>query len=245
MNPTALPPDASRAPSGGPGFIAGLGSSVAIGVGYVPMGFSFGVAAVQAGLSAELALLVSLTVYAGASQFLLISLLLSGAALWTTLPAVLMMNARHALYGPSLAPLMPVHSGSVASPWLAFGLTDEVFATALNRLPSVEGLHRERWIVGLQVGAYAAWAGGTALGVMLAGHVGAWPAAVQDGIAFVLPALIFALLLDAGVCRWWVPVAAAVAATLVAGWYLPAHHALVLGILAGALAHVGYSRVRG
>ena len=75
--------------------MAGLGGSVSIAIGYVPMGFSFGVAAVQAGLSADLALLVSMTVYAGASQFLLISLLLSGAALWTTQPAVLKMNARH------------------------------------------------------------------------------------------------------------------------------------------------------
>ena len=225
--------------------MAGLGGSVSIAIGYVPMGFSFGVAAVQAGLSADLALLVSMTVYAGASQFLLISLLLSGAALWTTLPAVLMMNARHALYGPSLAPLMPERAGSVASPWLAFGLTDEVFATALSRLPSVDGPRREHWMIGLQLGAYAAWTGGTGLGVVLAGHVEAWPTAVQDGISFVLPALIFTLLLQAGVCRWGVPVVAALATTVVAVWYLPTHHALVLGILAGALAHVGYSRVRG
>lgn len=235
----------SPTPPGSPGFFAGLAGSVSIAFGYVPMGFSFGVAAVQAGLTADLALLVSLTVYAGASQFLLISLLLSGAALWTTLPAVLIMNARHALYGPSLAPLMPVRLGSVASPWLAFGLTDEVFATAMSRLPAVDGAHRERWMIGLQVGAYAAWAGGTALGVVLAGHVAAWPTAVQEGISFVLPALIFSLLLQTGVCRWWVPITAAGIATGVAEWHLPSHHALVLGILCGALAQGVWQRMRG
>ncbi|WP_435338026.1 AzlC family ABC transporter permease, partial [Acinetobacter sp. LH3_13] len=66
--------------------LAGLTASLSVATGYLPIAFSFGVAAVQAGLAPSIAVLASVLVYAGASQFLLISLLASGAGLWTALP---------------------------------------------------------------------------------------------------------------------------------------------------------------
>lgn len=175
-------------------------------------------------------------VYAGASQFLLISLLASGAGLWTALPTVLLMNARHVLYGPALQVVLGPRQ-RLATPWLAFGLTDEVFATAMSKMQGVPEAEREHWFLGLQLGAYAAWVGGTVMGVTLVGEVDRWPAAVREGLAFVLPALFFALLLEAGVLRWWraVLTAAVVAAVLVR--FIPGYHALALAILCGALAH--------
>ncbi|MBT2767320.1 AzlC family ABC transporter permease [Stenotrophomonas sp. ISL-67] len=147
-------------------------------------------------------MLVSLVVYAGASQFLLISLLTSGAGLVTAVPAVLLMNARHALYGPALVARGSQRSSRLSSPWLAFGLTDEVFATALSRISSIPPQHRDHWLLGLQVGAYVAWVAGTAIGVVFVRDVENWPAAVREGLAFVLPALFFSLLLDTGLRRW-------------------------------------------
>lgn len=216
--------------------LAGLTASFSVVAGYLPIAFSFGVAAVQAGLEPFIAVLASVLVYAGASQFLLVSLLASGAGLWTVLPTVALMNARHLLYGPALQAVLGPNQG-MATPWLAFGLTDEVFATATSKMPAVAQADRESWFLGLQLGAYAAWVGGTVVGVLLVGEVGGWPPAVREGLAFVLPALFFALVLESGVLRWWRPVLAALVAATVLGAFMASYHALALAIVFGALAH--------
>lgn len=216
---------------------AGMGSSLSIAVGYVPIGFSFGVAAVQAGLPEVIALLTSLVLYAGASQFLLISLISAGAGLWTAVPTVLLMNARHLLYGPTIVAAIPRQHGKLGSQWLSFGLTDEVFATAMSRLPSVAPGRRDHWLLGLQLGAYVAWAGGTALGVVFVREVDLWPEAVRDGLAFVLPALFLSLLLETGLRQWWISILAAATVASALCVFVATHHALAVGILAGALAH--------
>lgn len=222
--------------------LAGVAASFSIAVGYLPIAFSFGVAAVQAGLDSRIAMLTSLLVYAGASQFLMISLLVSGAGMWTALPTVLLMNARHVLYGPALAAQAPDPRATLATPWLAFGLTDEVFATAMSKMPRVTPERRDPWLLGLQLGAYAAWVGGTAIGVTFVRRVEHWPDAVRDGLAFVLPALFFALLLETGIRRWRVPLLASTGAAVVLGFFLASHHALALAILAGALGQGLLSR---
>lgn len=221
--------------------VSGLSTSLAVAAGYLPVAFSFGVAAVQAGLEPGMAVLASVLVYAGASQFLLVSLLASGAGWWTVLPTVLLMNARHVLYGPAVQAMMGPRQ-SLASPWLAFGLTDEVLATAVSKMQAVDESGREHWLLGLQLGAYASWVGGTLAGVMLVGEVGQWPEAVREGLAFVLPALFFALLLEAGVLRWWRAVLAAMVVATVLSLFIAAHHALALAILCGALAHAAHAR---
>lgn len=221
---------------------AGLSASLSIALGYLPIAFSFGVAAIQAGLPASIAMLTSILVYAGASQFLLISLLSSGAGLWTALPTVLLMNARHVFYGPALATLTSHQRGQVATPWLAFGLTDEVFATAMSKIHTVAEDQRDHWLLGLQIGAYASWVGGTAIGVLFVGEVANWPAAVRDGLAFVLPALFFSLLLEIGLRRWWRPMLVAAIAAIVLGGFLASYHALALAIVAGALGQVLLTR---
>lgn len=222
--------------------LAGMAASFSIAVGYLPIAFSFGVAAVQAGLGPHIAVLTSMLVYAGASQFLLISLLTSGAGVWTALPTVLLMNARHILYGPALVARTPDQRGKLASPWLAFGLTDEVFATAMSRMSSVAPARRDFWFLGLQLGAYAAWVGGTLVGVTFVREVEHWPGAVRDGLAFVLPALFFALLLETGIRRWSVPVVIAAGAAVLLGLFLASHYALALAIVAGALGQALLSR---
>ncbi|WP_312840162.1 AzlC family ABC transporter permease [Delftia tsuruhatensis] len=222
--------------SGARPLAAGLTASLSVATGYLPIAFSFGVAAVQAGLAPSIAVMASVLVYAGASQFLLISLLASGTGLWTALPTVLLMNARHVLYGPALQVVLGPRQ-RLATPWLAFGLTDEVFATAMSKMQRVPEAEREHWLLGLQLGAYAAWVGGTVMGVTLVGEVDRWPAAVREGLAFVLPALFFALLLEAGVLRWWRAVLTAAVVAAVLACFIPGYHALALAILCGALAH--------
>ncbi|RMX08636.1 branched-chain amino acid ABC transporter permease [Corticibacter populi] len=227
-------------------FLKGLGGSLSIAAGYFPVAISFGLAAMEAGLPAWAVMMVSVLVYAGASQFLLISLLGSGAGLAASVSTVLLMNLRHVFYGPALATQLPApgHGPQLPSPLLAFGLTDEVFATSMSKIGQVPPRQRQAWYAGMALGAYAAWIAGTACGTLLVGDLGAWPQWLRDGLAFVLPALFFTLLLDAGLRRWRMAVCtAALAAALLSRW-LPAHHALVLAIVLGAACHALSQRQR-
>lgn len=217
--------------------LAGLAASVSVAAGYFPVAVSYGLSAMEAGLPPLLVFLVSLLVFAGASQFLMISLLASGAGVWASVPTVLLMNARHVFYGPALQAHMPEGRSRVPGPAMAFGLTDEVFATAMGQIARVPLAQRPAWYLGLACGAYAAWLGGTAVGVLLVGQLQAWPQWLQQALGFVLPALFFSLLLDAGVLRHKSAVLVAGLAMLVLLRWLPAHHALAAAIVLGAVAH--------
>lgn len=216
-------------------FFKGLLVSLSIAAGYLPVAFSFGLAALQAGLSPLSTLMLSVVVYAGASQFVLIPLLASGAGLLTALPTVLLMNARHLFYAPALwGRYRRTGKRRVPAPVLAFGLTDEVFAASMTRMAEVPEPQREHWYLGLQTGAYGSWVLGTVLGVALGGYFEHPPAALQAALSFILPGLFFALLLEIGVwkhCR--VIVATACACVVLLQW-LPGYHALAFGMLIGA-----------
>ncbi|WP_043528170.1 AzlC family ABC transporter permease [Litchfieldella xinjiangensis] len=213
----------------------GLLASLSIMAGYIPIAISFGLAAIEAGLSPGLIMLVSVVVYAGASQFVLIALLASGAGLLSAVPTVLMMNARHLFYGPALLTQLRDSQRRLPSPLLAFGLTDEVFATALSKVQHIAPAAREPWFFGLQLGAYGAWLGGTLLGTRLGDTIATAPRFVEASMTFILPALFFALLLDVGMKQWRGTLLATTLATLALLLVLPSHHALALGMLAGAL----------
>ena len=83
-------------------FGAGVIAALPIALGYFPIAFAFGVAATGAGFSAGEAAALSVIIYAGASQFLALALLTSGAALPVAAVTLIAMNLRHLLYGPAL-----------------------------------------------------------------------------------------------------------------------------------------------
>lgn len=221
-------------------FARGLVDSMAIGAGYVPVAISFGVAAIAAGLSPVVVILTSVLVFAGASQFILIALLASGAALWVAVPAVLLMNARHLFYGPALYGQLTVELRALPLPLWSFGLTDEVFASAVAKLEEQNPAAREAWYVGLQLGAYLAWVGGTVLGVLFNHLLHDAPVFVIEAFNFVLPALFLALLIDMQPKKYWLSLCGAALCSLLLINFLPVHYVLVLAMLVGAvLAGIG------
>ena len=237
MNPPMSPPtSATDRPFG---FGRGVGDSAALMLGYFPIAISFGLLAAGNGLSPLHALLVSAVVYAGASQFALVSLLAAGAAPLSVVGVVAAMNLRHLFYGPALLSRLPTGGRRLPRPLLAFGMTDEVFALASARLGSDHDRRcGEVWLFGVQAGAYGAWLAGSFCGAALAGWAGGgWPR-IQAALAFVLPALFLALLLPLPLSRpaTMLPLAVSAATALVLARMLPGHVALLLAALAGAAA---------
>ena len=188
-----------EAPGGG-GLADGLRAAVPIVLGYLPAAVAFGVAARAAGLNAIEAVLMSLIVFSGASQFALVGLITAGAS-WFVMAAIsLVLGARHLLYGPSLATHlrgMTLGRAAVA----AFGLTDEVFAIAFTKLPERRLAGRPSgtdfgYLLGLGTGAYVSWALGTWIGAVAGlAVVVAFPS-LSPALSFALPALFVALLVS-------------------------------------------------
>ncbi len=215
-------------------FRDGLVAAIPVVLGYLPISFSFGVVATQSGLTAVEAVALSLIIYAGASQFLAVALVTSGAPVLVTAFTLIAMNVRHVLYGPALLK----RAGDAARTrhaWIwAWGLTDEVFGRALGSMARGQRFS-EPFMFGLGLPSYAAWVGGTALGAALGhGALASYPA-VQAGLGFMLPALFLALLLSI-LSRKQVPVVAvAGAATVIGTLALSPTGGILAGMIIGAL----------
>lgn len=159
--------------------------------GYIPVAISFGLISVQAGFSALESTLISALIYAGASQFLFIAMVASGAPLWLVVVMTLLINARHVVYGPNLAPYLPQ---SRYWPWLMHGLTDQIFALAHSRLPLFAEKDRLGWYTAAALIAWLSWIGGTALGAVAGAQITErWPL-LGEVMPFALPALFLVLL---------------------------------------------------
>lgn len=218
-----------------PPFLDGLTASLPIAMGYFPIAFSFGVAATRAGYSGVEAFAISLIIYAGASQFLALALLTSGAPVLVSAVTLIAMNLRHVLYGPALMRAAGKEA-STRQAWVwAFGLTDEVFGQALGALARGQRFS-ESYMFGLGIGAYASWLAGTAMGAVAGGGaLEGWPA-VSAGLGFMLPALFLALLLSI-LTRPQVPIIAVAALVTVTGTLLvSATTGILAGMVAGAVA---------
>lgn len=101
-------------------------STIPVMLGYIPLGIAFGVLAVQMGHPIWLAVLMSLAIYSGAGQFLLLSLLANNASLTAIALATFLLGSRHIFYGLSLLPRFQ-HAGWRKG-YLMHAITDETYS---------------------------------------------------------------------------------------------------------------------
>ncbi len=213
------------------GALLGARRAIPIAISGFAIGVVFGVLARQAKLSVIDALLMSGLVYAGASQFVALSL-------WTTLPfpvttiilTTFIVNMRHLLMGASLRPWF-----AKLSHWkvysLVFFMVDESWA--LTTSDFAKGGRDAGFLLGSGFILYIAWVSSAVIGRT----VGAWiqnPA--QWGLDFAFTAVFIALLTGmwkgkSNLLPWAVAAIVAVAAAhlLPGKWYI------LLGGIAGSL----------
>ena len=180
--------------------LSGMREAVPLLGGYVPVAISFGLIAVQAGFTTWEAVIISTLVYAGASQFLFVGMVAAGSPLWLVVIMTLLINLRHMVYAPNIAPWLTT---SRWWPWLMHGLTDQVFALAHTRLPQLPASQRLGWFTGAALLAWASWIGGTALGAVAGEELTRrWPL-LGEIMPFALPALFLVLLAPRFTSRRW------------------------------------------
>ena len=111
-------------------FLRGARKSLPVITGMIPSGAAFGILAETAGFSVWESLLMSLIVFAGASQFAALNLLAVGAPAADIVLATALLNARHIMMGSSLSRRMKGGGNPLCKAALFFFLTDESFSVA-------------------------------------------------------------------------------------------------------------------
>ena len=149
----------------------GAAETLPLVIAAFPFGIVFGALAQSTGLDFAVTLGMSAIVFAGASQFIAVTLLATATALPVIVLTVFVVNLRQMLYSANLMH----HVQHWPHRWramLAFWLTDETFAAVsdrLNRHPGEPGL---RWFyLGSALFMYSFWQLATLLGYTLGEQV--------------------------------------------------------------------------
>ncbi|KRN99307.1 AzlC family ABC transporter permease [Companilactobacillus kimchiensis] len=158
--------------------------------GYIGIGLSFGIVAASAGMSVLMATLMSLIVYAGSAQFILISLLAIGTPIVSIVLSVFLVNSRMILMSMTTANFFKKNS-LVENILIGSLITDESFALSMNKLNFTDGKLTFKWFNTVNLMAYLVWVVSTTVGAML-GKIISDPEKL--GLDFALVAMFIGLL---------------------------------------------------
>lgn len=169
-------------------FRDGVKAALPIVLGYLPVGIAFGILAQKAGLNTLEVGLMSLLVYAGASQFIAVEMIFKGITWYPIVLATFFINLRHLLMSSTLS-LYFKKSRIRTLGLLSAQLTDESFAIAISN--SAKILNRPIYMFGLQLTSHLAWISGSIGGAFF----GSLMDHRKYGLPFALPALFICLLM--------------------------------------------------
>ena len=109
-----------------------LATAIPVMLGYVAIGIPCGIMSDSIGLEPWQTLVMSLTLYSGAGQFMMSNMWLSGSPLISIILSISLVNTRHILYSVSLAPYAKHVSKRLAFLYAAF-VTDETYGVNISK----------------------------------------------------------------------------------------------------------------
>jgi 4-azaleucine resistance transporter AzlC len=170
-------------------FSAALKASSPVFFGYISIGFAYGFLLVKSGFQWYWAPIMSITIFAGAAQFMAISLLNQNKGFIEIGLATFLLNARHMVYGFSVleryAPFKRFKK------YLIFGLTDETYAL-ITTIEPPDDADPEFFDFCVTALNHSYWTAGGIIGALL-GTAISWNA---PGLDFALTALFVVLLIE-------------------------------------------------
>ncbi|WP_125568454.1 AzlC family ABC transporter permease [Companilactobacillus insicii] len=171
-------------------FRDGVRSCLPTVLGYLGIGFSFGIVGINSHLNLLEITLMSAIVYGGSSQFVMCGLLLANTSITGIVMTVFLVNLRHLLMSMTASPhfreeslLSNISVGSL--------LTDESFAVFSTTVAQEKNFSL-RWMEGLNVTAYVTWIVATFLGGLVGNFISN---PEKFGLDFALTAMFAGLFL--------------------------------------------------
>jgi 4-azaleucine resistance transporter AzlC len=196
------------------GILKELMPALPVVMGYLPIGFAYGVLAVNAGLTVFEAVSMSVMVYAGSAQLMAVSLFEAGINPFAIVATTFIVNLRHLLMSASLAPHMQTwRKAEVAA--FAFELTDESFG--VHSLRFERGENQPGTTLGINLICQLSWVAGTLLGTLAGGLITDVKPYALD---YALPAMFIALLVLQVKSKLHLLVACAAGVLSIAVWML-------------------------
>ena len=204
-------------------FIRGVRGGIPIGMGYLPVSFSFGIMAVSCGLEWWQALLISMTTLTSAGQLAALGVMVHPGQYIEMLVSQLTINLRYSFMSMSLSQKTTPEFRGIRRWLLGFFMTDEIFAVA-----SAEQQVSTKFFMGLAVMPYIGWATGTLLGSVLGNIL---PPLVMNALCLAIYGMFLAII--APVARRSVAVLSVVGVAValhVAFYYVPGINTVSSGL---------------
>jgi len=156
-------------------------------IGYVPPAIAFGILSKSCDITLLESFLFSAVVFAGASQFIALNLLMTGMGPGGIILTTFLVNFRHFLMSAYLS----TRIGKIAKRYvflMAFGVTDEVFSVLSFSKKELT----KTFVFILQLSAYSGWVIGTLTGYIMGGFL---PDILTKSMGIALYSLLLAILL--------------------------------------------------
>ena len=156
----------------------------------VPFGLIFGVLAIDIGFTPLETMGMSLIVFGGASQIVLLQLFSGGASSLVIISSVGAVNSRHLLYGV----VVSEHLSDLKLIWkiiISYFLIDQAFAISNEYLKKNKDKNRYFHLVGGGATCWVIWQSTTLLGIVLGASI-----PEKLGLSFAVPLTFLALLVN-------------------------------------------------
>ena len=162
-------------------------SAMPMVIGFFPISLAFGLLAKNTGVSFRDTTLFSVMVFAGASQFMALDLILAGVSFGSIILATFLLNLRHLVMSASLSLKLKGIKKSYF-PIIAFGITDESFSVLSFRKKKLT----LPYVLVLNFLSYGSWVLGTVTGYLIGGIL---PQSLQSSMGIGLYAMFIGLLM--------------------------------------------------
>ena len=155
--------------------------------GFIPVGIAYAIMARQAGMTVQQTCMMSLCVFAGASQMMSAGMYAQGASIFAMILTTFILNLRHIIMSLCVANRMEKCSPEIKL-LAGFGVTDETFA-----IFSTEKRENSTvwFLLGLITVSYLSWNVGTFAGAIASDFL---PEVVTASLGIALYAMFIALL---------------------------------------------------
>jgi len=171
-------------------FLKGIIDVSPLMIPVVPFGLIFGVLAIDIGFSPLTTMAMSLIIFGGASQIILLQLFSGGASSLVIISSVGAVNSRHLLYGA----VVSEHLSDLKLMWkiiISYFLIDQAFAVSNEYFKKNNEKNKYFHLIGGGFTCWIIWQSTTFLGIILG-------AAIPEklGLSFAVPLTFLAILIN-------------------------------------------------
>ncbi len=171
-------------------FLKGIIDVSPLMIPVIPFGLIFGILAIDVGFSPLMTMAMSVIVFGGASQIILLQLFSGGASSLVIISSVGAVNSRHLLYGA----VVSEHLSELKIIWriiISYFLVDQAFASSNEYFKKNKFDNRYFHLFGGGVTCWIIWQTTTFLGIILGSAI-----PEKLGLSFAVPLTFLALLVN-------------------------------------------------